>query len=104
MHAALDYILDVGVSAIEKYTVPLAIRVNQSLREQGFSVWTPEQNESTIVAFEHGINPSKAKRSLEDADIQVSFREEDSQIRIGVAFFNNEEDVNRLLAITRKWA
>ncbi len=103
LSAALDYVLGVGVNAIENYTVPLAIRVNQALREQGFSVLTPDQNESTIIAFEHGIDPSKAKQSLEDADIQVSFREEDSQIRVGVALFNNDEDVNRLLAVTRNW-
>jgi selenocysteine lyase/cysteine desulfurase len=104
LNAALDYIMGVGVSAIEKHAVPLANRINQSLREQGLSVMTPEHNESAIVAFEHGIDPLKAKRSLEDADIQVSFREGDSQIRVGVALFNNDEDVNRLLAITRDWA
>jgi selenocysteine lyase/cysteine desulfurase len=103
LDAALDYILDIGVSVIENYAVPLANRVNQSLREQGFSVLTPEQNQSTIIAFEHGIDQSKAKQSLQDADVQASFREGDSQIRVGVALFNNDEDVNRLLTITRDW-
>jgi selenocysteine lyase/cysteine desulfurase len=104
MSAALDYVMAVGVSAIEKHTVPLAIRANQALREQGFPVLTPARNESAIVAFEHGIEPSRAKQTLDDAGIQVSFREGDSQIRIGVALFNNDDDVDRLLAVTRDWA
>lgn len=103
MSAALDYVMAVGVSAIENHTVPLAIRANQALREQGFSVLTPAKNESAIVAFEHGIDPSRAKQTLDDADIQVSFREGHSQIRIGVALFNNDDDVDRLLAVTRGW-
>lgn len=102
--AALDYILSVGVSDIEDYTVPLANRINNSLREQGFAVRTPPQNESAIVAFEYGIDPARAKQSLDDADVQVSFREGDSQIRVGVALFNNDEDIDRLLTVTRDWA
>lgn len=103
LSAALDYILDVGVSAIEEYTVPMATRVNQTLREQGFTVWTPVENKSPTLAFEHGVEPPRAKRSLEEASIQFSFREDDSRIRVGMAIFNNDDDVDRLLAITHQW-
>ena len=103
MSAALDYLLDVGVTAIEGHTVPLALRLNHTLREQGLRVLTPETNRSPTIAFEHGTDPSRAKRSLDDAGIQASFREGDSQIRVGVALFNNDADVDRLLEVTRVW-
>lgn len=60
----------------------------------------PERPErSTIVAFDHDIDVSRAKRSIVDANIQVSFREHDSQIRAGVGMFNNDDDIDRLLAV-----
>lgn len=104
MSAALDYVSDVGVKAIENHTVPLACRLNRSLREQGFSVMTPMDNQSTIIAFEHGIDPASAKQAFDDANIQASFREDDTQIRIGIALFNNNEDIDRLLELVRGWA
>jgi cysteine desulfurase/selenocysteine lyase len=103
MSAALDYVSSVGVSAIENHTVPLARRLNRSLREQGFSVMTPMDNQSTIIAFEYGIDPARAKQAFDDANIQASFREDDTQIRIGLALFNNDEDIDRLLEVVRGW-
>jgi selenocysteine lyase/cysteine desulfurase len=103
LNAALDYLSNFKIEAIEKHGVSLATRLNQSLREQGFNVLTPASNNSTIVAFEHDIDSSRAKRSIVDANIQVSFREHDSQIRAGVGIFNNDDDIDRLLAVTGGW-
>jgi selenocysteine lyase/cysteine desulfurase len=33
----------------------------------------------------------------------VSFREHESQIRAGVGIFNNDDDIDRLLAVTGGW-
>jgi selenocysteine lyase/cysteine desulfurase len=104
MSSALDYVSGVGVKAIEDHAVPLARRLNNSLREQGFSVLTPADNQSTIIAFEHGVDPSSAKQAFDDVRIQASFREDDLQIRIGIALFNNNEDIDRLLDVTGRWA
>jgi len=103
LDAALDYLSAYKTEAIEAHGVSLAIRLNRALREQGFNVLTPDANQSTIVAFEHGIDAAKAKRAIEDAKIQVSFREDDTQIRVGIAAFNNDEDIDRLLSITNTW-
>ena len=103
LNAALDYLSNFKIEAIEKHGVSLATRLNQSLREQGFNVLTPASNNSTIVACEHDIDLSRAKRSIVDANIQVSFREHDSQIRAGVGIFNNDDDIDRLLAVTGGW-
>lgn len=104
LSAALDYVLDVGVATIENYAVPMAGKLNRSLREQGFTVLTPARNKSPTLAFAHGIEPARAKQSLDDARIQFSFRGEDSQIRVGVALFNNDDDIDRFLAVTGNWA
>lgn len=103
LNAALDYLSNFKIEAIEKHGVSLATRLNQSLREQGFNVLTPASNNSTIVACEHDIDLSRAKRSIVDAKIQVSFREHDSQIRAGIGIFNNDDDIDRLLAVTGGW-
>jgi selenocysteine lyase/cysteine desulfurase len=103
LNAALDYLSNFEIQAIEKHGVSLATRLNQSLREQGFKVLTPASNRSTIVAFVHGIDIPRAKRSIADADIKVSFREHDSQIRAGAGMFNNDDDIDRLLAVTGGW-
>lgn len=99
MRAALDYVLEVGVANIEAHAIPLANALNNELRGLGFDVLTPVGNASQIVAFRHGIEGSVAAARFEAAGVKVSFRESGSQIRVGVALFNNQEDVDRLLTV-----
>jgi hypothetical protein len=40
---------------------------------------------------------------LDKANVRLSFREDNSQIRLGAALFNNSTDVDRLLDITNTW-
>ena len=103
LRAALDYLLRVGVDRIEAHTVPLANRLNQGLRAQGYDVWTPAGNRSAIVTFEHGRDIDMVRRSLDEAGIRVSFKEGGVKLRIGIALFNNAEEVDRLLAVTERW-
>lgn len=55
---------------------------------------------SAIVVFEHDHDPAVVLRSLEEAAIQITLREEGSQVRVGAALFNNDEEIDRFLAIT----
>ena len=103
-NAALDFLASTSVSATEKHTVSLANQLNQSLRDKGFKVLTPRDNRSPIVAFEHGDNAERAMASLDAAGIQVSFREGNSQVRAGVALFNNKDDINLLLDVCDTWS
>lgn len=97
--AALDYLQAVGVDRIEQHTVALAHRMHKGLTDAGFRVWTPANNRSATISFEHGVAYEKAQKALDDARIQVSFREENTQIRVGAALFNTAEDVDRLLEV-----
>ena len=99
MRAALDYVLDVGVGRIESHVVPLANYLNSGLRALGFDVLTPEGNASPIVAFRHGVDPSLATTAFDRARVKISAREAGTQIRAGVALFNNRTDVDRLLEV-----
>ena len=98
--AALEYLARVGVERIEGHTVPLARALWQGLADQGFHIRTPQGNQSPIVAFIHGRDPEAVARRLEDARVRVSLREEGTQIRAGIALFNTQEDVDRLLEVT----
>ena len=102
--AALDYLFGIGVSEIERHTVSLAHRLHDGLTDQGHAVLTPAGNRSAIVAFEHGRDPEAVRRSLDEARIVLSFRENDTQLRASVALFNNAAEVDRLLEVTGEWA
>lgn len=102
MRAALDYLAGIGVPRIEAHTIALANRLNNTLRELGFNVLTPEENESPIVAFEHGVQPANAAATFEEARIKVSLREGGTQVRAGVALFNNRDDIDQLIAAAER--
>ncbi len=103
LRSALDYLLQVGVPKIERHTVGLARQLNAGLVEQGFDVWTPPGNPSAIVTFSHGRDVEMVRRSLEQARVRVSFKEEGVKLRVGLALFNNAGDVERLLGVVAGW-
>ncbi|MBT5874509.1 MAG: aminotransferase class V-fold PLP-dependent enzyme [Candidatus Latescibacteria bacterium] len=103
LRGGLDYLLDLGVEKIERHCVALAHSLHHGLTGQGFKVRTPAGNRSPIVAFEHGTDPEMAKKALANAKIRVSFREGDTQIRVGAALFTNQQEVDAFLAVTGSW-
>ena len=103
LRAGLDYLSRVGVENIERHTVNLVHRLREGLVEQGHSVLTPAANRSAIVTFEHGRNIERIRATLEAANVRVSLKEGGRKIRVGVALFNNAQDIERLLEITEQW-
>ena len=104
LRAALDYLLAVDVSRVERHTVDLAHRLHRGLSDQGFDVWTPTGNRSAIVTFAHGREVERVRESLAHARIRLSFKDEGARLRVGVALFNNAEEIDRLLDVTGEWA
>ncbi len=102
--AALDYLLRVGVKRIENHSVGLAHRLHDGLTGQGHDVWTPAGNRSPIVAFRHRRDADMVRRSLDEAGITVSFRENESQLRVSPSLFNTAAEVDRFLEVTGAWA
>lgn len=104
LSASLDYLLDVGTDRIEQHTVALAHRLHSGLTEQGFEVFTPPGNQTAIVTFRHGADQEAIEKQLNDERVWLSFRENNStHIRVGPALFNNEQDIDAFLNITKGW-
>jgi len=104
LSAGLDYLLEVGVDRIETHTVPLAHRLRLGLLDQGFPVLTPADNRSAIVTFEPGVGVERLQRDLDRARVRVSLKDGGRRVRAGVALFNNQEEVDRLLEVSAGWA
>ena len=103
LSTALDYLLRVRVQNIERQTVALANRLNEGLRVQGHDVLTPRGNQSAIVTFEHGHDLDIVRQSLDEASITLSVRDGGAQLRAGIALFNTDEEIDRLLEVTARW-
>jgi selenocysteine lyase/cysteine desulfurase len=100
--ASLEYLGRVGLGRIEDHALPLAAELHRGIADQGLEVMTPANNQSAIVAFRHGVDPELARQVFEQRRVLVSFRGGGSQVRAGVALFNNREDIERLLEATQE--
>ena len=101
--AALKYLTHVGLESIETHTVSLASYMRGALADQGFTVRTPENNASAIVAFDHGVDPRIAISLFAKENIKVTIRDKGTQIRAGVALFNTKADIDHFLDTTKNF-
>lgn len=97
--ATLVYLEKIGVPRIEEHLLGLATRLQQGLQSQGFKLFTPPGNRSTVVSFYSAKPAAELRAAFEAASIDVTVR--DGHVRSSVAIFNNAEEVDRLLAVTR---
>lgn len=104
LQAALGYIAGVGLDRIERHTVALAQRLRDGAARLGFDMFTPPDNPSAIVSFNHQRDPAEVRRLLEAERISVSLREGGTQIRASVGMFNNQADIDHLLEVLARMA
>lgn len=104
LRAALDYLLDVGVSRIEEHTVALAQRLREGLAAQGHDVWTPAANQSPIVTFRHHRDNDMVRRTIDAARIRLSFKSDGDVLRMGAGLFNTSDEIDHLLDVTSRWS
>ncbi len=97
--AALDYLERVTVARIEAHTVALARRLRDRVAGRGLTVLTPVDNGSAIVSFRHGADSKALRRAFEEAGMHVGFRENGTEIRAGLALFNNTGEIDRFLTV-----
>lgn len=100
--AALAYLERIGVPRIEAHVTALALRLQQGLRDRKLDVLTPPGTRSPIVAFRNPGDPAAARKTVEAAGAQVSFRENGTQIRVSPALFNTAEEIDRFLGIAER--
>ena len=102
--AALAYLERVGVDRIERHTVALAGELRDGLAAQGFRLFTPPGNKSSIVSLHLDRNQTRAKEVLEGSRVQVSFRENGTMIRVSPALFNTSGEIRQFLEHAKRFA
>jgi selenocysteine lyase/cysteine desulfurase len=99
--AGLAYLEKVGVARIEEHTVNgLARRLQDGLANQGHRLFTPMGNRSSIVTF-YSTKPTADVRAAFDAG-RVEVTSRNGIVRISPALFNNSDDIDRCLEVTKK--
>ncbi len=96
--AALDYLESVGVDAARERIFALSDLLLERLVAVNATVVTPvrsREERSGIIAFHLGAKTELLPTYLADRGIHVSFR--NGNVRVAINFFNNEEDVERLV-------
>ncbi len=93
-NVSLDLLLDTGVDTLVAYRQPLLEAIQNGLRERGFRPYTPIDSRSPIVSFIHRDAQSLNDR-LTQAGISISAYND--RFRISPSFFNDMNDVDRLI-------
>jgi selenocysteine lyase/cysteine desulfurase len=96
--AAVDYLSKIGTQKIEERVLALNRYLTGRLSEEGWHVLSPLRDEKsrsgeTLVAM---TRPKRVVAHLEQRDIAVT--EKPQGIRVSTHFFNNEADIERLIA------
>jgi len=93
---AIQLLLDVGIENIRRRVFDLTDLLIVSVKELGFHLTTPEDNEcrSGIVHF-HVSEALKREETLRQKGIIISARS--NGLRVGPHFYNTEEEIERLV-------
>jgi selenocysteine lyase/cysteine desulfurase len=102
--AGLAYLERVGVERIAAYTIALTEQLRAGLAAQGFRLFTPEGNRSSIVTYFTSRPAASLTESFARASIDVTVRGALGQVRVSPALFNTSDDIVRFLAVTRTLA
>jgi selenocysteine lyase/cysteine desulfurase len=100
--AGLSFLERVGVDRIERHTVGLALELRSGLAAQGWRLFTPEGNRSSIVTFYLERDPVAAHAAFEAARIDVTVRDGVRQVRVSPALFNTGDEIARFLEVTKR--
>ncbi|MGH8194911.1 MAG: aminotransferase class V-fold PLP-dependent enzyme [Woeseiaceae bacterium] len=92
---SLGYILDLGVETIQAHVRPLTDRLKQELPKLGYSLATPLESRSPMVACWMD-NARELAPKLEAAKVEISVSR--NRFRASLSVFNDMDDVDRLLA------
>ena len=93
LDTALDYINQIGIEAIEEHNLMLTRQLRNGLSERGVEFFTPENNQSPILAF-FIEDEKKFGKKMKENNIQITARRWGrGQVRISPHFYNSESDI-----------
>jgi len=94
LNYSLDYILQLGVEAIQAHRQPLLRRLQQEMPRLGFEAMTPPETTSPIVTFAKKETAEISQR-LKRAQIDIAVYPH--RVRISPSVYNDQADVDKLL-------
>ncbi len=100
--ASIERFLEIGTANVEKRVLRLSVLLEKGLRERGYRITSPRgRNErSGILCFLHPRKETeKLYAKLSAARVVASLRE--GAIRLAPHFYNNEEEVERVLGLLK---
>ena len=100
LQASLSYLEKVGIARIEDHTVGLARQLYEGLVKQGHRVNTPAGNRSSIVAFDCRKPVAEIRAAFQRQAIEVTVR--GGQVRVAPALFNNAQEIEVSLEVTKR--
>ena len=113
--AALDLLHELGTENIEEHVCGLARRLGTGFHELGFPVcgWPPEDHWSSTLTIGNYDPRVSEHDSADDAMINDLFAHltkngvkltiRRGMLRFGLHLYNNAEDVDKVLALTKEW-
>ncbi len=104
LEASLEFVLRAGVRTVTEHCTGLLERLGRELRRLNYTVFYPDEPEhrSTILSFQANSPEVTAKlhKKLRTHDVAVSLRH--GFIRVSPYLYNNDADIDRLLALVRR--
>lgn len=100
LNAAIDLLLEVGITTIEKQVLKLTSTLIRGLEDKGYRVTTPkaESERAGIVIFETNRHtPTEIFELLQDKKIITA--ERGTGVRISPHFYNTESEIKHLLEV-----
>ena len=97
-YRSLQYINDLGgVAAIRAHARPLTDRLQTELPKKGYRPVTPAGTDTPIVAFE--VNDVEAvQKQLRASNVSATVIAEEQRLRLSVSVFNDDGDIDRVVA------
>jgi selenocysteine lyase/cysteine desulfurase len=104
--ASLKYLQGIGLDRIEARSQQLATRFRNGLAARKLQIATPENTRSPIVSFYITRPTAEAEKILAAERMRVSLQAAAplTRVRVGISFFNNEADIDRMLDVAGKLA
>jgi selenocysteine lyase/cysteine desulfurase len=81
--------------------VALARELRAGLAKQGYRLFTPAENGSSIVTYYTTKDAATLTTAFDRASIDVTVRGASGQVRVSPALFNTSADIARFLEVTR---